>query len=372
MPINRAAWLTKSQKSPPLEVKDAPYTKPNKGEVVVEVHAVAINPIDWLKAGKGYSLAFLWIKLPFIQGTDLAGEVVEVGSEVSRLKTGDRVLSFGIGWNKHFNTSTKSAFQRYVVCLDYLTTPIPDSVPYEEASVVPLGAVTAAVSLFQTDQLSLQYPSPLPKATGKTVLIWGGSTSVGCNAIQLAKAAGYEVVTTCSPKNFALCTRLGAQSCFDYRSKSVVADLVDALNSTDFAGAMSAGINSDGPCLEVVSKCKGRKFISMVSFPRPDPESVFMFIPRMILFLASWFIVFSIKTKFQGVTWKPVMVDDVWRNGIGKAVFSDYLPKALQDGSFVTAPEPEVVGRGLESVSEAYKRQERGMSAKKAVVSLWK
>jgi NADPH:quinone reductase-like Zn-dependent oxidoreductase len=69
---------------------------------------------------------------------------------------------------------------------------------------------TAACGLFQEDHLALQRSSALPKPTSKTLLVWGGSTSVGSNAIQLAVAAGYEVFTTASPKNFDYVKKLGA------------------------------------------------------------------------------------------------------------------------------------------------------------------
>ena len=370
MPPNQAAWLTQPKTSHPLEVKEAPYTAPKANEVVVKVHAVAINPIDWFKAGKGYGFVFSYIKLPFVQGTDLAGEVVEVGPGVSRLKVGDRVLSFALGVNKNFNTSAKGAFQLYTICLDHMTSPIPDSMSYEEASVIPLGATTAACALFQPDQLHLQYPKFPCKPTGKTVLIWGGSTSVGCNAIQLAVAAGYEVVTTCSPKNFALCQKLGASQCLDYNSRTVVPDLIRTLKTTDFAGALSVGVNSDGPCFEVVNKCKSGKFVSMISFPQQNPEPKFLVLPRTIGFFASWFLTTTIKTTVKGIGWKLAMVDAVSHNGVGKAIYTDYLPRALAEGSYIAAPEPEIVGTGLEHIQTAYHRQEKGMSAKKAVVTV--
>ena len=63
------------------------------------------------------------------------------------------------------------------------------------------------------------------------------------------------------------------------------------------------------------------------------------------------------------------MVDSMAHNGVGQAVI-DYLSTALADGSYVAAPEPEIVGKGLESVQRAYERQARGMSAQKAVVSV--
>ena len=229
---------------------------------------------------------------------------------------------------------------------------------------------TAACALFQTDQLHLEYPTIPRTPNGKTVLIWGGSTSVGCNAIQLAVAAGYDVVTTCSPKNFALCKRLGASQCFDYNSRTINQNLIKALKGVDFAGCLSVGVNSDGPCFDVVNNCKGGKFVSMISFPQQHPEPKILALPRTLAFFASWFISTTIKTRVRGIEWKLVIVDKVTQNGIGKAIYADFLPKALAEGSYVAAPEPEIVGKGLEHVQTAYHRQEEGMSAKKAVVSV--
>lgn len=89
MPENHAAWLVAKQT--PLEVKAAPYTAPRPDEIVVRNHAIAINPIDWIKQCSG-NMLFSWIEYPFVLGSDLAGEVVEVGTGVTRFKVGDRVL----------------------------------------------------------------------------------------------------------------------------------------------------------------------------------------------------------------------------------------------------------------------------------------
>ena len=96
---------------------------------------------------------------------------MDVGPGVTRLKVGDRVLGHAVGLDEKRNTSAEGAFQIYTVLLDYMTSPIPSTLPYESAAVVPLGLSTAACSLFQEDQLALQYPSLSPKSTGKTLLI---------------------------------------------------------------------------------------------------------------------------------------------------------------------------------------------------------
>ncbi|TVY87702.1 Dehydrogenase, partial [Lachnellula willkommii] len=192
MPSNTAAWLTKVG-AIPLDVKPAPYTPPTEHQIVIKNKAVAINPADWAIQKKG-DMLFPWLAYPYIGGSDVAGEVAEIGSGVTRFKVGDRVFGLALC------LSGEGAFQEYTVLRDHMTCHVPAGLSYETASVIPLGLATAASGLFQKGLLGLQHPSVPPKPTGKTLLIWGGSTSVGCNAIQLAVAAGYEVITTASPK----------------------------------------------------------------------------------------------------------------------------------------------------------------------------
>jgi len=224
-PANTAAWLTAQQAK--LEVLAAPYTRPLEGEIVVKNRAVAINPIDWIIQVAG-DMAFSWIRLPFILGSDLAGDVVEIGVGVTRFKIGDRVIAHAVGTDAARNRAAQGSFQAYTVVLEKAATPIPSDMSYERATVLPLGLSTAACGLFQKDHLALDYPSATAKRNGKTVLVWGGSTSVGSNAIQLAVAAGYEVIATASPRNFDYVRKLGALRVFDYNDKNVVRKLVDA------------------------------------------------------------------------------------------------------------------------------------------------
>lgn len=86
--------------------------------------------------------------------------------------------------------------------------------------------------------MKLQLPSTSPKPTGKTLLVWGGSTSVGGSAIQLAVAFGYVVFTIASPKNFKYVKGLGAKQVFDYRSKTVVKDTIQAFEGKATAGSV--------------------------------------------------------------------------------------------------------------------------------------
>jgi len=160
MPSNTAAWLT-AAKANPLKVKTAPYTPPRENEIVIKNGAVAINPVDWLKQDMG-DMMFSWIKYPFVLGSDVAGEVVEIGPAVTRFKVGDRIVGHAIGIGQKYNSSAKGAFQTYTVLFAHMASPIPSTLSYESAAVLPLGASTAACGLFQKDQLALQYPSVSP------------------------------------------------------------------------------------------------------------------------------------------------------------------------------------------------------------------
>lgn len=369
MPSNFAAWQT----GPYIkahQVRSAPYTSPGEKELVIRNGAVAINPADWILQGPLKAFMFKWIEYPMIFGSDVAGEVVEVGPGVTRFKVGDRVLSNACGLNENLNDPSKSAFQNYTVLLEHMTSPIPSNMSYESACVLPLGISTAACGLFQKDQLALDLPKIPAVSTGKTILVWGGSTSVGSGAIQLAVAAGYSVVATASPRNFEYCRRLGASQVFDYNSQTVVKDLIAALEKADFAGAFSAGVNSAEACFAIVGKLKTGRFVSMASYPTLVPQPTTLFLPRTAMFFASWMAKNTVKMKLKGIRWNTIFGSTLVDNGIGQAIYQDFLPRALEEGLIKPEPEALVVGKGLEALQNAFDIQEKGVSAKKVVVLL--
>lgn len=239
----------------------------------------------------------------------------------------------------------------YTILQVNITSEIPSTLSYENACVLPLGLSTAAAGMFSKDFLALQYPTVPPKPTGKTLLVWGGSTSVGCNAVQLAVSAGYEVISTASPKNFDLVKTLGASQVFDYSSPTVVSDLIKAFKGKTCAGAVAIGhalttatSGLSEACVEVVARSEGNKFVAMA---QPPPKDL---LP-------------SVETKF-------ILGGSVRDNEVGKTIYEDFLPKALAVGQFVAAPDPLVVGKGLEFMQDALEVQKKGVSAKKVVVSL--
>ena len=365
MPTNTAAWILAKQAK--LEVRPASYTSPRDNEIVVKNHAVAINPLEWIIQIAG-NLLYTWLKYPFVLGSDLAGEVVEVGKAVTRFKVGDRVLGHAVGTDKTHNSSAEGSFQNYTVVLAHMAAPIPDSLSYEEATVLPLALSTAACGLFQKDQLALQYPSATPKSTGETLLVWGGSTSVGSNAIQLAVAAGYEVITTASPRNFDYVEKLGASQVFDYNSPTVVKDLIEAFKGKTIAGAIAIGKGSAGACLDIVHKSLGHKFVSMastpISFEKHPP------LPQVMLQFASFGVSLILKSRLRGIGMKFINGVSLMDNEVSKIIYEDFLPQALTDNRYMAAPEPYVIGKGLECVQAGFDAQMKGVSARKVVISL--
>jgi NADPH:quinone reductase-like Zn-dependent oxidoreductase len=372
MTSNSAAWI--NGKHARLEVGPAPYTPPGDDQIVVRNHAVAFNPLDWIIQVEG-SLTYGWLNYPAVLGSDVAGEVVEVGKAVTRFHVGDRVLGHAVGTDKDSNSAAEGAFQHYTVVLERMASPIPETLPFEDAAVLPLAISTAACGLFQTDQLGLRHPSADAALTGETVLVWGGSTSVGSNAIQLAAAAGYEVITTASPHNFDYVRSLGASRVFDYNSPSVVADITAAFKGRTLAGAIAFGATSAASCVRIVGSCKGKKFVSMatppVSFDVLTDEGRGRSVrPRLILRLISSNVALQFASRFRGVRTKYIFGTSLKANEVSTAIYRDFLPAALAEGRYLAVPKPFVVGHGVHEVQRAMDIQLKGVSAAKVVVTL--
>lgn len=369
---NQAVWI--NAKGQALTVSAAPMPQPDLGEILVRSRAIALNPFDGVVQTLG-AMVTPWVTYPAILGSDVTGEVVAVGASVSRFKPGDRVLGLALGIDKIANRASEGAFQKYVILRQEAATAIPDSMSFEQAAVLPLAVATAACGLFLDDQLGLRTPSSeRPQPTGKTVLIWGGSTSVGSAAIQLAAAAGYEVVTTASPKNFGYVRGLGASEVFDYNDANVVAKLVKYLGNRDMAGALAIAAGSGASCIDVMSRCQGHRIVSMASSPLPidDAPLTNQFVWKLTHLprLAAGFLGLAIRARLRGVTIRSIWGTALMQGTLGKTIFNDFLGPALANGRLVPAPKPLVAGHSLEAIPQALALLRQGVSASKVVVSL--
>lgn len=194
-------------------VATVPKPEPKPDQLVVRVKATALNPVDvYLCLG-----VFKPSPLPLLLGCDLAGVVDSVGSAVTGFKPGDRVG----GYTKVMNEF--GTFAEYAVIPASHAFRMPDSLSFEDAATVGVGAYTALLGL--STQPKLPLPSQrarAPPAEKEALLVWGASGSVGSMAVQLARIGGYEVIGVASPGNFDLVKRLGATHVVDRAAPDAV------------------------------------------------------------------------------------------------------------------------------------------------------
>src|SRR5260370_11545290 len=181
-----------------LKYEDAPRPKPQAGEVLVRGHAAGVTPIDW-KVREGHVKDFWPHKFPLILGWDLSGVVEELGRGVSRFKIGDDVYSLP-------DPTRNGAYADYIVVRESELALKPNSLHHPRAAAVPLAALTAWQSLFDTAQLQ----------PGQRVLIHAGSGGVGHFAVQFAQWKGAYRFATASTKNQDLLPDLGVDKPIDY------------------------------------------------------------------------------------------------------------------------------------------------------------
>lgn len=168
--------------------------------------------------------------------------------------------------------ASNSAFQLYSTCREILVSAVPDSLPLANAVVLPISITTASSALFV--QLKAPLPSLNARPTGKKILLWGGSSSVGISAIQLARAAGLEVVTTAGSANHDLVNWLGASYIFDHKDPDIVDKISSLLRPGDLAVDCISGDDTQAKCGEILSRIGGGKLPIMLPPKGSAPENV--------------------------------------------------------------------------------------------------
>lgn len=193
-----------------LIVTEVNVPKPGPGEILVKVQAASLNPVDWLIQ----KFNALISKYPAILGVDPAGDVVALGEGVKDFEIGDKVFFQAIFDNR------RAAYQQYTIAKSEVVAKIPLNMNYDTVVTFPCAGGAAYLGLFDSLPYGLGLPNPLvasykPKA-GQTILIIGGSSTVGQFAIQFAKLAGIStVIVTASQKHTAHLVALGATHVVD-------------------------------------------------------------------------------------------------------------------------------------------------------------
>jgi len=240
-----------------LQRQEMPLPKPKEHDILIEVHAAALNPVDF-KIRRG---AFReGRKLPFIPGYDVSGVVRELGARVENFKPGDAVYASP--------SLVRDGANAEFVCVDARTAALkPGSLDHVQAAALPLVTLTAWEGLVVRAQVQ----------AGETVLVHAGAGGVGHVAIQLAKWRGARVLATASrEESKALCQQLGADVIIDHAREDFVKTVADQTGGRGCPVILDAvGGSTFDRSLECVA-VDGR-IVTVVGAPSPEiPRKLFV------------------------------------------------------------------------------------------------
>ncbi|KAK3373154.1 chaperonin 10-like protein [Lasiosphaeria ovina] len=309
---------------------------------IVRTAAVAINPADAKMLDYSATPGA-------IHGDDFAGTVVALGVDVlksGRLQVGDRVAGMVHGMNKL--RPDVGAFAQYVGATADLLLKIPDNMSFEDAATLGLGVTTATMALW----LELRVPATLEQLaearglaeegqgtglpalsqrSGCFVLVAGGSTATGTRAIQLLKLAGLRPIATCSPANFELVRRFGAEKAFDYGAASAadVAAEIRAYTNNELGHALDCVATAETTqlCYGAIGRAGGR-YCSLEPFRAAVAQT------RALTVDASWVMaptVFGRKLAIDGAYGRDAAPDHRRFGVAAYAAVQSLLDRALLD-----------------------------------------
>lgn len=235
----KAAVIDAFGPSSNLEVRDIPRPEIEPDQILVEVHAASVNPIDW-KIGAGMMGDRYGSEFPMVLGLDASGVVVETGSDVTELQVGDEVFA-------RSDNGAGKCYAEFVALNPGTVALRPDGLSHVEAAAMPLAALTPLVGLRDCGHVQ----------PNDRVLIVGASGGVGVFAVQVAKIMGADVTAVCSTVNVDLVRELGADRVIDYTTEDVLQEgdrydiIYDAVGSLDAAAARQS-LTPDGVYMTLV------------------------------------------------------------------------------------------------------------------------
>ncbi len=232
---------------------------------------------------------------------------------------------------------------------------LPENIPFIDGAVIPMALESAVTALcldkpgsiipgVQFPTLSLPQPSAQkPSPIGKTLVVYGGSSAVGSMTIQVATAAGIQVIAIAGARSVDMAKQCGATAVFDYKDPEVVDKVVEAVRGSEneFIGVFDS-ISEESTIaidLSILSKLGGGQLAATHPPPAELPANV-----------------------------KGGMIFGV--NDIATPAWESFVTPALQTGTLKCLPPPMVVGKGLENVQGALEKCRSGVSGQKLIVEL--
>ncbi|KAI1439526.1 GroES-like protein [Annulohypoxylon stygium] len=342
----------------PYEIHQYPTISPVEDEILVHVKWTASTPLDLHQADGG-----LLVEPPYRTGSTSAGVVVEVGPDVKHFNVGDRVFGYA-----HQQPKWK-AHQEYATAPEWVFAKVPKGFSFEQVVTLPENLVTA----FNTISADLELPTPWPKPEGyvppradDNILIWGASSSVGQLTIAVLKFYGYRhIIATASPRHHEYLKSAGAEEVFDYRSPTVVDDLLKTYQQ------------GTAPAFPLIVDCIGSQTgsIGAVSKIAQNGTTVAIMLPVIVKHATEeeapeYSMDASTSARWaEGVNVRGVRTHFYWKNDLFKEKLQvEIMPTLLAKG-YVTPNRFRVVeGRNLlERATNALGLIRKGVSGEKLI-----
>ncbi|KZV75002.1 GroES-like protein [Peniophora sp. CONT] len=354
-PTNKALILpSKDAGEFTLDKRQVPT--PGPGQLLVKVHAAALNPVDdWIRR-----MGFLVDRaggFPAVPGSDGAGTIEAIGEGVEGWSKGDRVVFHGWWYPDH------GTLQQYSLAFADRTCKIPDSMSFDAAATIPLGLGTASVPMYST---TIDLPPPhmpggslkltppwveggLGKYARQPIVVLGGSSSVGQFALQLAKLSGFSpIITTASAHNAEYCKAAGATHVVDYHAVPY-----SELDRT----------------VAEITKEPIKVVYDAVSTPESQPAALALLASGGGMVVTGPSQVGTVNTRVADgklVVMATGNVNEVLKREFTNEMY-EALPVLLRDGH-IKPNNVEVVVGGLAGVREALQRVVKGVSGVKLIV----
>jgi NADPH:quinone reductase-like Zn-dependent oxidoreductase len=291
---------------------------------------------------------------------DVSGIVEKVGPSVAAFEPGDRVVGFADAFRT--GDMDRGAYQTYTITKVTSTAILPQKFNFPQGASLPTAVGTATMALF--DVLELPQPSadaavaPLQVGAAPSsplsILVWGGASTVGTMAIQLARLVGLTIIATASEKHHPYLRSLGASVLVDYHSPTAVADLIAAAESlgkpVEYAVDAISLPSTLASVLQVLSGSTGSKSAKKLGHTLPWPKDL---------------------PTPDGVKAQWVSGDDLWdrREDLSSWLFNESLSGWLERGRIVPTGYRVICG-GLEGLQNALNELAKGVSGEKLVVRI--
>ncbi|KAJ5241040.1 Dehydrogenase orsE [Penicillium citrinum] len=321
-----------SQKGEALTITNRPTPSPGPNELLIEVHALALNPVDHYQRDTG---AFI-TEYPTILGSDVAGIIIETGSSTrSALKRGTRVVALASTFFTPGNDY--GAFQERVLVKEDTVSVLPESYSFIEGACFPLAVITAWNGWIWAGL----------EPTSAT----SSGTSTGTSSTGTAKLMGFTIYATASQRHHEYILGLGAKRVFDYKDVNVLDQIVSA--ARDEGVTIRIGYHAIGDqqlAVDTLDALRGSDHAKVAIAPILDPG---LKVPD------------SIESAF---VYAPLDPDELRKRV--RLIFVEWLESKLAAKEVAPSPYAKVVKGGLESVNGALDELKSGVSCMKVVVEL--